>query len=114
VFYFLGFIILAGLVHEAGHWITAVLLGTSIKFEMFSSKLGPITIPRLVWDMPDIKEWKQRFIAQSGFVVEFILIPFVYVFIPNIAIWYTLATIFHFMTYPWYSADKAYTDFQWF
>ena len=80
------------LVHELGHYVAALLVGSRISF----CRDGW----RLLWRWPDVDPWKLRIICQSGFLVELGLIPF--------APWpYAIVALAHFAAYPWYSGESS-------
>ena len=92
------FFILPAVVHEAAHFVAALLTGNKLKFQFSFGKLGPIPIPRYTWDWPVTTKKKLRFICQAGFVAELALIPF----LP----WqYQITALAHFSIYPWYAGD---------
>ena len=65
-------VILAGifacLAHEGGHWLTALAFGRRLNFRFVWGRLfSVVPVPRWVWYMPDMAEWKQRVVAVAGF-----------------------------------------------
>ena len=96
---YLFFILPAG-IHEAAHFVAALLTGNRLKFQFSFGKLGPIPIPRYTWNWPSTTKEKLRFICQAGFGVELALVPF----LP----WqYQAAALIHFIIYPWYAGDVS-------
>ena len=94
--------ILPAVIHEAAHFVAALLTGNKLKFKFGFGKLGPIPIPRYTWDKPSTTKEKLRFICQAGFVAELALVPF----LP----WqYQAVALVHFAVYPWYSGE--FSDF---
>ncbi len=92
----LMFLLLPAVVHEGAHWVAAKLTGTSIKFKFEWSRFLFIPVPRWTWDWPETSKGKLRFICQSGFVCELMLIPVM-------PIAYQVAALAHFTLYPWYA-----------
>jgi len=97
-------IILAIIIHESGHFLAALLCGKVLHFKLVVNRLFFIPIPSGVWYMPEGLSLSQRkFIAQSGFSLEILAIPF----LPFI---YGLIVALHFIAYPWYAGSS--TDFK--
>jgi hypothetical protein len=96
----LAWALLPPLVHEAAHFVAALLCGSRIRFEFSWGRLGPVPVPRWTWRWPDVSGGKIRFICQAGFLVELGLIPF----LP----WtYAAVALFHFAAYPWYAGTDS-------
>jgi hypothetical protein len=93
-------ILLAPVAHELGHFLTALVFGHVIKFR-FEFK----TVPRFVWNMPDMERWKQRIVAAAGFGLEFALIPLC-------GKYYAAFAVVHIAAYRFYVGECS--DFKWF
>ncbi len=110
-----GFAVLAAIVgcavvHELGHFLAAALCGERIAFRFGWGRIGPIPVPRFLWNMPDVGVKKARFIAQSGFLAELawgILCAALF----RAGIGVVLAAFAHMALYPWYAG--AASDFKW-
>ena len=63
-------VLMAVAVHESGHWLCARSFGEKLNFSLGWGMIGEIPVPRGLWTMPDIEQWKQRMIASAGFVAE--------------------------------------------
>lgn len=98
-------IILAIIFHELGHFITALIFGHVIKFSFSCGYMFNMFIPRWTWVMPTNKRYEQRLIAQAGFALELLVIPF-------LSPIYAFIAILHFILYPWYSGNDS--DFKYF
>ena len=93
-------LILAGLIHELGHYLVALTFGHHLVFR----KQGF----RLIWDMPEDTEAHQRLIALSGFGTEILFAPLLYL----AGLWlYPWVVAVHLMAYPFYAGESS--DFQW-
>ena len=98
--------LLPPIIHELGHFFAALLFGKRIKFKFSFGKIYGIPVPRWVWSVPlDLSKNKKRFIAQAGFVSEFVVAAF----LPTP---YLLVACLHFALYPWYAGTV--TDFKHF
>ena len=96
-------IALAYLLHEGGHCTAAFCFGHALKFRR--------TGLRFVWGMPDVEPWKQRIIALAGFGTELLAVPIFIVSVPELALWYAVVAVLHFIAYPFYANE--YNDFRW-
>ena len=93
-------IIFAGLIHELGHYLTALTFGHHLVFRRQGF--------RFIWDMPNDTPQHQRLIALSGFGVEILFAPLLYL----AGLWlYPWVVAIHLMAYPFYAGD--YNDFGW-
>ena len=106
-------VILAGifacLAHEGGHWLTALAFGRRLKFRFEWGRLfGVPIIPRGVWFMPDMAEWKQRVVAVAGFGTEFLVAG---VAVALGWLWLLLVASCHIVAYPAYAGESS--DFKW-
>ncbi len=61
---------IAGLIHEMGHYLVALTFGHHLVFRRQGF--------RLIWDMPNDTEARQRLIALSGFGTEIVFAPLLY------------------------------------
>lgn len=102
-------IILSGIIHEFGHWLSAKIFKQNLKFKFHKGKFG---IPRFIWEMPNIARWKQRIIAMSGFGIEFLFSILVLLSFIDFGIYLLVFTIIHFVTYKKYAGEIS--DFNWF
>ena len=93
-------IVLAGLIHELGHYLTALTFGHRLTFRRQGI--------RYIWDMPEDTTAHQRLIALSGFGAEILAVPILY----YAGLWlYPWVVAVHLMAYPFYAGD--YNDFGW-
>ena len=94
-------LILAPLIHELGHYLTAMYLGHTLEFRRQGF--------RLIWDMPNDTPQHQRLIALSGYGAEILAAPLLYF----AGLWlYPWVVAVHLMAYPFYAGE--YSDFRWF
>ena len=93
-------IVFAGLIHELGHYLTAMFLGHTLEFRRQGF--------RFVWDMPNDTPKHQRLIALSGFGVEILAAPLLYLAGLTLYPWVVVA---HLMAYPFYAGE--YSNFKW-
>ena len=102
--------IAACLTHEGGHYLAALAFGERLKFRFEWGKLfGIVPVPRWVWTMPDMAEWKQRVVAVAGFGTEFLC--------AGAAgalgwLWLLLVASVHIIAYSFYAGESS--DFKWF
>ena len=93
-------IVLAGLIHELGHYLAALTFGHHLVFRRQGF--------RFIWDMPEDTPKHQRLIALSGFGVEILFSPLLYL----AGLWlYPWVVAVHLAAYPFYAGD--YNDFGW-
>ena len=93
-------IAMAGLIHEMGHYLTAMFLGHTLEFRRQGI--------RWIWDMPNDTPQHQRLIALSGFGAEIVFAPLLYF----AGLWlYPWVVAIHLMAYPFYAGECS--DFQW-
>ena len=83
------------IVHEFGHWVAALLLGSPIRFYRSGW--------RFLWDWPDVSREKLIIINQAGFGLELLLVPF-------LPLQYGIVAILHFLAYPHYAG--THSDFK--
>lgn len=95
-------LLLLPITHELGHFMTALIFGKRIKFRFRLERIFGIPVPRWTWVMPIMSKWKQRLVAQAGFVTEFSLA----LILPEV---YFIGSLIHFTAYPWYAGK--YNDF---
>ena len=93
-------LILAGLIHELGHYLTALFLGHNITFRRQGI--------RFIWGMPNDTPQHQRLIALSGFGLEVLFIPIL--FFTGLTL-YPYVVILHLIAYPFYAGEA--NDFKW-
>ena len=93
-------VVLATLIHELGHYLTAMFLGHTLEFRRQGI--------RWIWDMPNDTETHQRLIALSGFGAEIVFAPLLYLAGLTLYPWVVVA---HLMAYPFYAGGSS--DFQW-
>lgn len=92
-------ILLAPVLHEAGHFLAALAFGHRIRFR-FEWKI----VPRFVWDMPDMEAWKQKVVAVAGFGLELAMMP--------LFGWpYAAFAVVHLFSYNLYAGESS--DFRW-
>ena len=93
-------VVLVGLIHELGHYLVALTFGHHLVFRRQGI--------RWIWDMPEDTPQHQRLIALSGFGVEILTVPLLYL----AGLWlYPWVVAVHLMAYPFYAGDSS--DFQW-
>ena len=93
-------VVLAGLIHELGHYLVALTFGHHLVFRRQGF--------RFIWDMPNDTPKHQRLIALSGFGVEILTVPLLYL----AGLWlYPWVVAVHLMAYPFYAGKCS--DFQW-
>lgn len=105
--------ILAGIVacvtHESGHYVAALCFGKRIEFRLeWGWLFGVVPVPRWVWYMPNMAEWKQRVVAVAGFGTEFLAAGVC------VALGYLcplMVASVHIIIYPFYAG--ASSDFNW-
>ena len=91
---------IAGLIHELGHYLTALALGHSLKFRRQGF--------RYIWDMPNDTPQHQRLIALAGFGLEIMFCPLLYFAGLTLYPWVVAV---HLMAYPFYAGEA--NDFKW-
>ena len=92
------------LVHELGHWLAALAFGSRLSFTFEWGKFG---VPRWTWRWPDLvsSDWmsgrnKLKLVCLAGFGLELGIAPFM-------PLPYRVATIVHFLAYPFYAGEKS-------
>lgn len=107
--YFVLYFVLCALAHEGGHYMAALCFGERIHFRFLWGKLGPVRVPRYVWEMPYMDRWKERVVAAAGFGTEALVAA-----ILAALGWPWMAVCFavHFVAYPFYAGEAS--DFKWF
>ena len=93
-------VVLAGLIHELGHYLAALTFGHHLVFRRQGF--------RFIWDMPNDTPQHQRLIALSGFGTEILFVPLLYLAGLTLYPWVVAA---HLCAYPFYAGD--YNDFGW-
>ncbi len=77
-------VVLAGLIHELGHFIVALGYGNFLRFELNWGRLWRIPVPRYVWYMPEeLPVQAKRHVALAGFGSEFLVAPILYFLLPK-------------------------------
>ena len=120
---------LAGLIHEGGHYLAALLLtGKKLhfKFRLGWLRLGwlrlgrlglgrvKIPIPRFTWSMPWTPDrWRRVTIALAGFGLELLVAVVLMAIAPRwtFSVAYTLASFIHLSLYRFYAGEAS--DFLW-
>lgn len=93
-------VVLAGLIHELGHYLVAPTFGHHLVFRRQGF--------RFIWDMPNDTPKHQRLIALSGFGVEILTAPLLYL----AGLWlYPWVVAVHLMAYPFYAGES--NNFKW-
>ena len=93
-------LLLAFLIHETAHYLTALALGHHLTFRRQGL--------RYIWDMPEDTKQHQRLIALSGFGAEVLAVPLLYL-VGLTAYPYVMAV--HLVAYKFYAGE--YNDFKW-
>jgi hypothetical protein len=91
--------IAAMIIHEGGHYLAALFFGRRLEFRFEWE-----TVPRFVWDMPEMEAWKQRVVALAGFGLEFAAIL-------AFGRYYAVAALAHLAVYKLYAGE--FDDFRW-
>ena len=102
--------VVALVTHEGGHYLAALFFGERLNFRFEWGKLfGIVPVPRWVWTMPDMAEWKQRVGAVAGFGTEFVCAG-----AAMAAGWPYLLMVaaLHILAYSFYAGEAS--DFKWF
>jgi len=93
-------VVLAFLIHESAHYLTARLCGHKLVFRRQGI--------RYIWDMPEDIPKRQKLIALSGFGAEIVFAPLLYF----VGLWaYPFVVVGHLVGYRFYAGD--YSDFRW-
>ena len=87
-------VVLAGLIHELGHHLTALTFGHHLVFRRQGF--------RFIWDMPNDTPQHQRLIALAGFGAEIFFAPVIYFLLP----YYPVVAILHLIAYPFYAGSS--------
>ena len=101
-------IIVCFLVHEGGHYIMALSLGHKLKLSfVWEKSILILKIPRYIWTMPDVAEWKKWLIAISGFGAEIGLAVVLFIFWPcNFSTYYLNTALVRFIFYQFYAGES--------
>ena len=105
-------ILLAGSIHEGGHYWTARFFGHRLRFRFEWGRFG---VPRFVWDMPifyQCEMWKAKVIAAAGFGTEFLAAVVLLAAWREFGLWYAGVAVVHLIAYRWYAGEAS--DFKWF
>lgn len=101
--------IAACIIHEGGHYVAALCFGEKLMFRFEWGRLfGVVPVPRWVWTMPSMTEWKQRVVAVAGFGTEFLVAG---VAVALGWLWLLLVASCHIIAYPAYAGESS--DFKW-
>ena len=91
---------IAGLIHEMGHYLTALTFGHHLVFRRQGF--------RFIWDMPEDTPKHQRLIALSGFGAEIVFAPL----LCFVGLWvYPFVVVGHLVAYRFYAGE--YSDWKW-
>lgn len=108
-------IVLALLIHEAGHYITARIFGEKLKFEFSVVKLKlkhlpPIPILRFTMDIPqELTKTQERIVALSGFGLELLVAVLLFIFVSgtiSLRNYYILVSVLHLILYSRYAGES--------
>ena len=105
-------IVLAGVIHEGGHYLAALWFGHRLKFRFAWGRFG---VPRFVWDMPHFfptEMWKAKVIAAAGFGAELFAAVVLLAAWHEFGRWYAGVAVAHLAVYRWYAGETS--DFRWF
>ena len=105
-------ILLAGLIHEGGHYLAALSFGRKLRFRFAWGRFG---VPRFIWDMPYFfmnEGWKVKVIAAAGFGTELFTAVVLLAAWREFGLWYAGVAVAHLAAYRWYAGDVS--DFRWF
>lgn len=102
-------IVLACLIHEAGHYVAARHYRHSIKYHFGWGYIWKVPVPRFVWYMPEDTEAHRQIMAIAGFGAELLAAPFLYYLGLTL---YPYVAIAHLLLYPLYAGTA--NDFRWF
>ena len=105
-------VLLAGLIHEGGHYWAARFFEKQLRFRFVWGRFG---VPRFVWNMPHFfptEMWKAKVIAAAGFGAEFLAAIVLLAAWHEFGRWYAGAAVAHLVAYSWYAGDAS--DFKWF
>lgn len=105
-------ILLAGIIHEGGHYLAARFFGHRLRFRFAWGRFG---VPRFVWEMPHFFQcemWKAKVIAAAGFGGELFAAVVLLAAWHEFGRWYAGAALAHLVAYPWYAGEAS--DFKWF
>ena len=110
--YLLLGIVLAGVIHELGHYWAALWFGHKLSFRFAWGRFG---VPRLVWRMPHFYQcemWKAKVIAAAGFGAELFTAVVLLAAWRGFGRWYAGVAVVHLVAYRWYAGTAS--DFRWF
>ena len=105
-------ILLAGAIHEGGHWLAARFFGHRLRFRFVWGRFG---VPRFVWNMPyffPTEMWKAKVIAAAGFGTELFTAVVLLAAWREFGLWYAGVAVAHLAAYRWYAGENS--DFKWF
>ena len=105
-------VLLAGTIHEGGHYLAARFFGKRLKFRFAWGRFG---VPRFVWGMPifyQCEMWKAKVIAAAGFGAELFAAVVLLAAWREFGRWYASVAVVHLIAYRWYAGEAS--DFKWF
>ncbi len=98
------FAALPALIHEGGHFLAALIFGKRLQFRFSRGRLGPVPVPRWVWQWPQgLTELQFTIVCHAGFALEIGLVPF-------LPLPYQLVAVAHYAAYPFYAGESS--DFE--
>lgn len=95
----IGSVIVAGIIHELGHYLMALRYGHRLTFKRHGI--------RFIWEMPYAMPSVQRWIALAGFGAELLSALLIGWLVPI----YTVVVVLHLTAYRFYAGE--YNDFNW-
>ena len=110
--YLLCSVVLAGVIHELGHYWAALWFGHKLSFRFAWGRFG---VPRFIWDMPYFfmnEGWKVKVIAAAGFGTELLAAVVLLAVWREFGLWYAGVAVAHLAAYRWYAGENS--DFKWF
>lgn len=120
VFESIMLLLLMIIIHESSHLITSCIFGKPIsRYKIDYLFIGDISIPRLVWDMPNsLNNIQRTIVGISGYFME-ILIGLIIYFIEgdtSFSIIYRIVLVIRLIiaNLLFYMKDDNYSDFQYF
>ena len=91
--------------HEGGHFLAALFCGRWLRFFYQQGRLGPLTIPRYCWRMPEgLTTEQEDMILRAGFRCEFLATLLLIWCLPLAAI-YLFGACLHFALYRSYGGN---------
>lgn len=107
---FAAAVMAAFLMHEAGHFLTALCFGYVLPFKFAWGRLFKVRIPRLIWTMPAaLTDHQKGIVALAGFGFEIVTMPIFYILI-DLRL-YPIVVLLHLVAYEFYAGSD--NDFKW-